>query len=222
MADSAQGIDVSSFQAVLTAVTLDGLVFCFTKATEGSVNTDGNFARNWAAMKAKGTHRGAYHELWTEAAAPVAAQAAHFLAVVKAAGLEKGDMLAVVASDYPGVSTDEVKTFADTIHAAEPECPVLIYTDLDVAKTLTSCTGYGLWVAWPSDTAPPSVTPWATWRLWQWGQASATDRDAYNGTQAEFETWLESASTPPVPVKPVVTKADAENALAVLTAYIAG
>jgi lysozyme len=219
MTGSAQGIDVSSYQAVLAPVTFDGLTFCFAKATEGSSDTDGNFAANWAAMKAKGIHRGAYHELWTEAAAPVAAQAAHFLAVVKAAGLEKGDLLIVVASDYPGVTTDEVKTFADTVHAAAPECPVLIYSDLSVAATLTTCTGYELWVAWPSDTAPSSVAPWTAWRFWQWGESAGTDRDAFNGTAAEFETWLEAASTPP---PPVVTKADAENALAVLTAYIAG
>lgn len=191
MADSAQGIDVSSYQEVLTTADLDGLTFCFAKATDGSSDTDSNFAANWKVMKSVGIHRGAYHELQSPSSASAASQADHFLAVVKAAGLEAGDMLAVVASDYSGVTDAEVLAWCDQVQAAAPNSPVLVYSDLSVAATLTSCTGYDLWVAWPSDTAPTSVAPWSTWKLWQWNETTL-DKDAYNGTAAEMQTWINS------------------------------
>jgi lysozyme len=200
MTASAQGIDVSSFQAPLTAADLDGLDFAFAKATDGQGGTDQNFAANWRVMKSEGKHRGTYHELWSASSAPVAGQAAHFLATVGAQGIEPGDMLAVVASDYSGVTDAEVKAFCDTVKAAEPRCPVLVYSDLSVAGTLVSCTGYELWSAWPSPTAPASVKPWKNWRFWQWGE-SGVDRNAYNGTAAELQAWLNSIAYP-APAKP--------------------
>ena len=191
MADSAQGIDVSSYQAVLTTADLDGLTFCFAKATDGASDTDSNFADNWSVMKSVGIHRGAYHELQSPSSSSAASQADHFLAVVKAAGLEAGDMLAVVASDYTGVTDAEVLAWCEQVQAAAPTSPVLVYSDLSVAATLTSCTGYPLWVAWPSDTAPSSVSPWSTWKLWQWDETTL-DKDAYNGTAAQMQTWLDT------------------------------
>lgn len=197
MTASAQGIDVSSYQPVLTAADLAGLSFAFAKATEGTTVTDGCFAGNWAAMKAAGVHRGAYHELWPAASGyPVAGQAQRFVSVVRGAGLEAGDMLAVVASDYPCTDAD-VRGFAGAVKAATGgRNPVIVYTDLDVCRTLTSCTGYDLWIAWPSPAAPASVAPWKTWRLWQWGE-TGTDRDAYNGTAAEMDAWLAAYAAPP-------------------------
>jgi lysozyme len=183
---SAQGIDVSAFQPVLSAGAIGGLDFAFAKATDGRGGADPNFAGNWAAIRAAGKHRGCYHEL---APGTPAAQAAFFLATVQAQGLRPGDMLACVASDYPATDAD-VRAFCDSVKAATGgRNPVLVYSDLSVAATLTSCTGYDLWVAWPSDTPPPSVAPWKTWRLWQW-QMTGLDRDAYNGTPAEMTAWL--------------------------------
>ena len=190
MGTSAQGKDFSSYQANLTTADLDGLAFAFTKATEGPSDTDPSFAANWAAIRAKGIRRGAYHELWSPGSSPAATQAAHFLAVVKAAGLERGDMLAVVASDYGGVTGAEVRAWCDIVAAACPGCPVLVYSDLSTLAALTSCTGYPLWVAWPSDAAPESVAPWDRWTLWQWGSPGGVDHDAYNGDEAELTAWL--------------------------------
>jgi hypothetical protein len=192
---SAQGIDVSAFQPILTARALRGLDFAFAKATDGPWGTDPNFAANWAAIKAAGKHRGTYHEL--QAGNP-AGQAAHFLAVVQPHGLEAGDMLACVASDYSAGDSD-VRAFCDTVKSATGgRNRILVYSDLSVARTLTSCTGYDLWVAWPSGTPPASVAPWKTWRLWQW-QMTGLDRDAYNGTRDEMAAWLAASPAPPAP-----------------------
>jgi hypothetical protein len=189
---SAQGIDVSAYQDILTARALRGLDFAFAKATDGPWGTDPNFAGNWAAIRAAGKFRGAYHEL--QAGNP-SGQAAHFLAVVQARGLERGDMLACVASDYSAGDSD-VRAFCDTLRSATGgRNRVLVYSDLSVAATLTSCTGYDLWVAWPSATPPRSTAPWKTWRLWQW-QMTGLDRDAYNGTREEMAAWLAASPVP--------------------------
>jgi lysozyme len=193
---SAQGIDVSSYQGALTGSALSELDFAFAKATDGPSETDPNFTANWAAIRAAGKFRGAYHEL---RAGNATGQAAWFLAAVKAAGLEPGDMLAVSVSDYPGVSGADAKAFCDAVKAATGgRNPVLAYSDLSVAATLASCTGYDLWIAWPSPAAPESVAPWKTWRLWQWGE-TGTDTDAYNGTAAEMAAWIDSYVHPVAP-----------------------
>ena len=217
MTESAQGIDVSRSQQPLTQAALQGLTFAFTKATDGPQLTDPNFTGNWAVIKQAGIYRGAYHELWSAQSSPAAAQAAHFLAVVSAAGLEPGDMLAVVASDYTGVTGAEVLAFCEAVRAgAGPRCPVLVYSDLSVLPSLGPCTAYPLWVTWPSATAPASVQPWSTWTLWQWGTVSQTDRDAFNGTAAEMAAWLTTYTDPPevalTAEMPVLQPGDADYA----------
>jgi GH25 family lysozyme M1 (1,4-beta-N-acetylmuramidase) len=196
--DSAQGIDVSGYNPPLTAAELKPYAFAFAKATDGPENMDPDFPGNWQVMKGAGIHRGAYHELWSASASSPEAQADRFLDVVTAAGLEPGDMLAVVASDYAGVTGAEVNAFCDQVKAAAPKSPVLAYSDLSMLPSLAECTGYDLWVAWPSSTAPASVAPWKTWRFWQWGE-TGTDRNAFNGTVAELQSWLDSVAYPAPP-----------------------
>jgi lysozyme len=195
---SAQGIDVSAYQDPLTADALHGLSFAFAKATNGDQLADPNFAVNWTVMKSAGIRRGAYHELVSPATASAKAQADYFMAVVVGEGLEPGDMLAVVASDYQDVTDAAVRTWCDAVQSAAPASKVLVYSDLSVAASLTSCTGYPLWLAYPSDTPPLSVAPWDRWTLWQWSETDL-DRDAYNGTEEEMAAWLDSAARPAPP-----------------------
>lgn len=208
VATSAEGIDVSSYQVDLTVHDLSGLHFALTKASDGRLITDPNFTHNWAAIAKAGLHRGAYHELQASRSATAVQQADHFLAVVRGGGLKPGDMLAVVASDYTGVTDSEVKTFCGHVHAAtEGRNPVLVYTDLDVSHHLveTAAAGYPLWVAWPSPFAPgPSQwapARWKTWRLWQWGTRMVpglghVDADAFNGSPAEMDAWIATYTKP--------------------------
>lgn len=198
MTDSAQGIDVSQFQAVLTAEALAGLDFCFAKATNGVAGEDPKFAANWAVLAGWKGHRGAYHEL---TAGSPRSQAQFMASVVNAAGgFKPGDMIGVVASDYPGVTDGNVKAFADEMsRLAGPHVAVLVYSDLSVATSLTeSAAAYPLWAAWPADHPPQTVTPWDAWKLWQWqfGSEGTPDRDAYNGTPAEMAAWIASYAPP--------------------------
>ena len=217
MPQSAQGIDVSSDQQTLTPTDLKDFAFAFAKATDGPELTDPDFAANWAVIKQAGIHRGAYHELWSPGSSPAGAQATHFLDVVTAGGLQPGDMLAVVASDYSGVTGEEVLAFCQAVQAgAGPRCPVLVYSDLNVLPSLGQCTGYPLWVTWPSSTAPTSVEPWSTWTLWQWGQVSNTDRDAFKGTPADMDAWIKTYTQPAMvsisATVPVLLVGDADTA----------
>jgi lysozyme len=199
MAASAQGIDVSSFQGDLTTADLHGLSFAHCKASEGVTGTDPHFAANWRAIKSAGLVRGAYHEF--RPADSVTTQVLHFADTVRAQGREPGDMHAVVASDYPGVTTAMIRSFCTQLAAIiGPHCPVLVYTDLSVAKTLTTCTAYPLWIAWPSPSAPTSVRPWGSWKFWQWGSPGNVDRDAFNGTAADLKAWI--ATYLPAAAKP--------------------
>jgi GH25 family lysozyme M1 (1,4-beta-N-acetylmuramidase) len=151
-----------------------------------------NFAANWAAGKVAGIHRGAYHELLPPVRARAADQAAHFISVVRAQGVEPGDMMAVVASDYAGVAGAGVLTWLEAVTAAFPHSPVLVYSDLSALPGLGACIGYPLWVAAYRDTAPESVAPWKSWTFWQYEGTTAPARDAFNGTAAQLQAWLDT------------------------------
>ncbi len=207
---SAQGTDFSAYQAPIAPADLAGLDFAFTKATEGLTITDPDFGDNWTALgAAAGLHRGAYHEYRPDA--DPLAQAQHFVSAVKAHGLRPGDILALVASDYPGITDAAFKAACDwTTVLAGPACPVLAYTDLDIARTLVRTSqAYDLWVAWPSPVAPVPAqwapARWATWRFWQWGQPGGVDHNAFNGSRADLDAWVAGYShrtIPPVPGQP--------------------
>jgi GH25 family lysozyme M1 (1,4-beta-N-acetylmuramidase) len=193
MTASAQGVDVSSFQAPVTVAELKaaGYSFAFCKATNGVDGTDLDFAANWATIAEAGIWRGAYHELTTE---NVAEQAQHFTATVRAQGVKAGDLMAVVASDYAGVTGTEVAAFASIVRAAFPACVVLVYSDLSVLPQLgEECTVFPLWLAYYGNSAPASVAPWDGWSFWQWaagGGADGGDRNAFNGTAADLAAFI--------------------------------
>jgi lysozyme len=62
-AHEVHGIDVAKYQGTIDwhAVKRSGIAFAFIKATEGADLRDERFAENWAAAKAAGIPRGAYH-----------------------------------------------------------------------------------------------------------------------------------------------------------------
>lgn len=198
---SAEGIDVSAFQTGMTTAELRGFSFAFTRVSDGTGLIDANLKRNWGTIASAGIHRGGYHELRGGNIGDGKAQADYFLAALKedGGGWRPGDMMAVVASDYEGTLGAEVLSWCETVKAATAgKSPVLVYSDLSKLPQLADCTGYPLWVAWPSPVAPSAaqIAPWKMWHLWQWGTRSVggglgvVDADAFNGDPAEMTGWI--------------------------------
>ncbi len=202
MVASAQGRDVSNFQGKLDWATLGkGLAFAFCKATEGTTFKDADFAANWAGIQSAGLFRGAYHFLHPADSATTQAQ--YFMDTVKANGLLPGDMLVCDAEVTDGAADASVdaatKSFCtEVMRIAGPHCPVIVYTYTSFAPKLTSCTGFPLWIAYPSADSPASVAPWKTWTFWQWGTVDGIDADAFNGTDADLTAWIGTYTEVPV------------------------
>ena len=80
--------------------------FAWLKATEGESFTDQHFRENVRRARAAGLVVGAYHFV---TAAPASAQARHFHAVMRAAGVGKGGLLPVADVEKVGVSSPTVQ-----------------------------------------------------------------------------------------------------------------
>ena len=221
---SAQGKDFSAYQRPVTPADLAGLSFAFTRVSDWAgitMGTDPSFAHDWAAFRTAKLDRGAYWYL-LPGVDPVA-QARYFFAAVKAAGLAPGDLLAC-DSEVPAPNADQAThAFCATLASlAGPANPVLIYTNHNVGQHLTSCTGWPLWFAWPSATAPPGslIAPWKSWLLWQWGTAGGVDANAFNGTSTVLNAWVISHIPVPAVAKPaaVTVTADGKQTLAQIAA----
>lgn len=86
-------------------------------------------------------------------------------------------------------------------------CQELVYSFENMLPQLASCTSFPLWVAYYSNTAPPSVGPWAEWKIWQYaggGGNGGSDQDGFNGDVAAFTSWVNAKKPTPAPPPPPV------------------
>lgn len=224
---SAQGEDRSSYQAI-SSWAADS--FGFAKATEATDWTDPTFAANWQALREEGKPRGAYHffhpELDARAQAEFFMSVVTKNGLESGDMLVVDSEITVGAGNHPQFSSDNgmarsnvplfgmlasaeligsgtltfLETVEDIIRDDQQHHPRIVYTNLSVGALLGSCSGFHLWIAYPSDTAPASVAPWSHWTFWQWGFGGGPgggDRDAYNGTVEELDAWISSLKQPP-------------------------
>jgi GH25 family lysozyme M1 (1,4-beta-N-acetylmuramidase) len=227
------GIDISHYQGTINwgqvAADPKAIKFAFMKATEDTNYTDPTFNTNLAGAKAAGILAGPYHfcRLDSNSSDPVAdgaAEANYFLTKIKSK-YQSNTYLPPVADveSWPtGLTTAALKTlttnwtdsFSDTIYNALGVRP-LVYTSQSKATSLFASpvpAEEPLWVAaWHSNgtASPPSnasVSPWGTWKFWQWSDDSATspgngaingfaagvrvDRDVFNGSVAQLTSML--------------------------------
>lgn len=184
-----KGRDVSAFQGAYP--WNQGEAFGIAKATEGTFLRDSTFAHNWALLKAKGLRRGAYH--FAHPGTSPTAQAAFFVAFVKAHGLEASDALVLDLEVSDGRTAAQVAAWAVAwCNAVESSTAknVWIYTDhAFISGGFTAgLFKHPLWIADPSEPAgaPSSVHPWPVWVMHQYGEAKSptggmVDLDILNG-----------------------------------------
>lgn len=197
------GIDVSKYQRIISwdevkemKVKNVQLGFVFIKATEGIVNTDPQFRRNWKKSKQAGMVRGAYH--FFLATKDGREQADNFISAVD---LEEGDLPPVVDIEQTyGVSLPvlkkELKEWLDVIEYYYGVKPI-IYTNVDF---YSRCLGkefnsYPLWAAHYFQYDTPRINrQWAFWQHSEEGRVngilSKVDFNVFNGDSLQFRNIL--------------------------------
>ena len=197
------GIDVSKYQQTISwdavkemKVKDIQLDFVFIKATEGIINTDPQFKRNWKKSKQAGMIRGAYH--FFLATKDGREQAENFISAVD---LEKGDLPPVVDIEQTyGVNAallkKELKEWLDVVEYYYGVKPI-IYTNVDfysryLGKEFNS---YPLWAAHYYQYDTPRIE--RNWDFWQHseegrvnGILSKVDFNVFNGDSLQFRSLL--------------------------------
>jgi len=206
-ASQVQGIDVSHLQQTIdwNQVRQAGKLFAFIKATDGITWTDPLFTTNWAAARAAGLLRGAYHFYETDD--DPTAQAEHFLSVVS---LQPGDLPPVVdferieGSQTSAQALQDLQTWLAVVAKATGRTP-LIYTDSGFWNPLGSSAfgSYPLWVAEYEVQSPKMPTGWSGWDFWQFSESGTVagisqpvDLDVFNGTLADLVAFIQGSVAP--------------------------
>jgi lysozyme len=208
------GIDVSRWQANIdwAAVRAARTQFVFMKATEGGDHLDPKFHENWAAARAAGIPRGAYHFVfWCR---PADEQAAWFRANVPA---DPDALPPILDVEWNGHS----RTCAKTLPRAQAQEKIrimlrameehtgkrpIIYTDIpfhrDVFEGTTEFDTYPFWLR--SVAAEPQERYVnRRWTFWQYtttgrvpGIRGDVDRNVFYGSAAEWRSFLATNCDP--------------------------
>ena len=197
------GIDVSKYQQNISWESVKEmkvknvqLGFVFIKATEGIVNTDPQFKRNWKKSKQAGMIRGAYH--FFLATKDGREQAENFISMVD---LEEGDLPPVVDIEQtygvnPAILKKELKEWLEVIEYYYKAKPI-IYTSVAfysryLGKEFNS---YPLWAAHYYQYDTPRID--RNWDFWQHseegrvnGILSKVDFNVFNGDSLQFRSIL--------------------------------
>ncbi|MEO3813415.1 GH25 family lysozyme [Sphaerisporangium sp. B11E5] len=188
-----------------------GIRFATLKATESTTYTDPWFTRDIAAARAAGVPVAPYHFYVARSANTGAAQADHFISVVRATGYtgkRPGDLPPVFDFEWdwktgacPAYgSVADAKAFLDRVQAAFGVRPI-IYTSRGF---MTSCMGsstalssYPLQIAdYVSGHTTPALPPgWTTWTMWQYANKGSVagipttnvTLNVFNGTQRQLD-----------------------------------
>jgi lysozyme len=197
------GIDVSRYQQTISWESVKEmkvknvqLGFVFIKATEGIINTDPQFKRNWKKSKQAGMIRGAYH--FFLATKDGREQAENFISMVD---LEEGDLPPVVDIEQtygvnPAILKKELKEWLEVIEYYYKAKPI-IYTSVAFYSRYLGkeFNGYPLWAAHYYQYDTPRID--RNWDFWQHseegrvnGILSKVDFNVFNGDSLQFRSIL--------------------------------
>lgn len=200
---SVHGIDVSKYQKVIDWASVKAMnveniriSFAFIKATEGNINEDKFFNRNWKNARQAAITRGAYHFFLATKSGKT--QAENFISSVE---LETGDLPPVLdveqAYGVPAVKLRQrVKEWLVTVEAFYGVKPI-IYTNVDFYKQYLDeeFDEYPLWVAHYHNKGKPRI--YRDWHFWQHselgrvnGILSKVDFNVFNGDSTDFRSLL--------------------------------
>lgn len=200
---SIHGIDVSYYQGKIDwqqvrAMDEDGvkITFAFIKATEGLLNVDPYFQRNWREAPKQGIKVGAYHFFRPKKSGRW--QANFFLQTIS---IEKGDLPPVVdVESLDGVSPDkmraELNAFVVQIEEKTKVKPI-IYSGLKFYQDHLAkyYTDYPFWVAHYHQ--PKLKLDHGAWKFWQHSDKAringinhVVDFNAFNGDSLQFKQML--------------------------------
>jgi lysozyme len=200
------GVDVSKWQGAIDwpRVRASGASFAFIKATEGGDHLDERFAGNWAAARAAGMPRGAYHFYYF--CRPAAEQAAWFIRHVPR---ERGALPPVLDMEWnhqsracpyrPDAATvrREMAVYLAMVGRHYGQQPIVyvppdFYRDNDLGRM----QGVTFWLRSVAGH-PSAVFPGQDWRFWQYtgtgavpGIRGEADINAFRGTPGEWRAWL--------------------------------
>ncbi len=200
---SVHGIDVSKYQQVIDWASVKAMEvedirisFAFIKATEGNINEDRFFKRNWKKAKDAEMIRGAYH--FFLATKNGKTQAENFISSVD---LESGDLPPVldVEQSYgvpPEKLRERVREWLLVIENFYKVKPI-IYTNVDFYKRYLDeeFDDYPLWVAHYINKGKPRI--YRDWHFWQYSETGRVngildkvDFNVFNGDLNDFRKIL--------------------------------
>jgi lysozyme len=197
------GIDVSFYQGTIdwTTVANNNISFAILKATEGLDIVDPNFATNWAASRAVGMTRSAYH--FFRAARDAKAQAEFFLKTV--GKLEDFDLPLVLDLERVdgidrNVALDKAQIWLDIVEKATGRKPIVytypVFWEEQLADT-NRFVNYPLWIAHYQTLQPWVPGKWKNWTFHQYsetgqvkGIAGAVDLNQFAGTLDDLQKLL--------------------------------
>ncbi len=205
------GVDVSKYQGDIDwqQVKDSGVAFAFIKATEGGDRADSKFQYNWAAAKAAGVPRGAYHFVyWCR---PPQEEIANFAAVVPNDPEALPPVLDVEATPesrsckrtlYREEAIRDMRLMLEAMERHYGKKPI-IYSSVDFYQAILQPDGlsdYPIWVR--STKYHPQVRYGSRkWTFWQYrsdgrvpGIVGAVDQNTFNGSFDQWRGWL-SAQT---------------------------
>lgn len=200
------GTDVSKYQGVIDwqALRSGGISFAFIKATEGGDRLDDAFHRNWAAARAAGIPRGAYHFFYF--CRPAAEQARWFIRHVPR---EASALPPVLDMEWnhlsptckmrpsPEIVRAEMQVFLTALERHYGRRPI-IYTTVDFfdVNGLSRLKGYPFWLR--SVAGHPDEKygdhPWVFWQYTGTGLLPGIRGDAdinvFHGSVEAWRGWL--------------------------------
>ncbi len=197
------GIDVSRYQEniqwqMVKEMKVENiqLHFAFIKATEGVMNRDKHFQRNWRRSKAEGIVRGAYHFFLPSKSGKL--QAENFIKTVEILPGDLPPVLDVEVTNRQSAAVIRERVW-EWLHAVENYYGIkpIIYTNIDFYNRYLGdeFDDYPLWIAHYKQKERPRIH--RSWHFWQHseeglvnGIKGQVDFNVFNGDSTDFRQLL--------------------------------